>query len=82
MRLNTIFFQDLFAPFTVVAVRETTLGGNQWIEDLERLKWEMETNDILLNDNPTVPPVVVEDDNVNVLMNPMDIRTFIIKVSR
>ncbi|GLV46666.1 Lysosomal alpha-mannosidase II [Carabus blaptoides fortunei] len=31
--------KNLFTPFTVKSVRETTLGGNQWIEQNQRLKW-------------------------------------------
>lgn len=75
--------QDLFAPFTVTSVRETTLGGNQWIEEMNRLKWDIETNEVNKSsfESPATP-ILVGENFINVLMKPMEIRTFVINVSR
>ena len=71
--------QDLFSAFTVASVHETTLGGNQWLEEKDRLKWRPEANEILGNDS--VVPLQSEDkDGMNVLLKPMQIRTFIVKL--
>ncbi|XP_033224967.1 lysosomal alpha-mannosidase-like [Belonocnema kinseyi] len=72
--------QDLFSTFTVASVFETTLGGNQWLEKKDRLKWTPEANEILENDS-VLPPESEKLDVVNVLLNPMEIRTFIVKLT-
>ncbi|XP_043267242.1 lysosomal alpha-mannosidase isoform X1 [Venturia canescens] len=79
----TINIQDLFAPFTLLSIHETTLGGNQWIEDVNKLKWYPESNDIDRGffGNYT-SPLSVNDFEINVVMKPMEIRTFVIKVAR
>lgn len=69
--------QDLFADYEIITVRETTLGGNQWIEELTRLKWQTESNDI--DDESNLREILkIEDGVINVLLKPMEIRTFII----
>ncbi|XP_063974588.1 lysosomal alpha-mannosidase isoform X1 [Diachasmimorpha longicaudata] len=70
---------DLFADFDVVAVRETTLGGNQWIEDQDRLQWTSETNEVLPDLEDFKVQVEVLDGAVNVLLKPMEIRTFVVR---
>lgn len=72
--------QDLFSAFTVTSVHETTLGGNQWLQKKDRLKWTPEANEIL--ENYSVPPLESEKkDGVNVLLQPMEIRTFIVELT-
>ncbi|XP_011300932.1 lysosomal alpha-mannosidase isoform X1 [Fopius arisanus] len=70
---------DLFADFDVAWVRETTLGANQWIEDKSRLEWTSETNEIFPNSQGLNNGVRLQDGVVNVVLKPMEIRTFVIK---
>ncbi|CAD1474134.1 unnamed protein product, partial [Heterotrigona itama] len=72
--------QDLFATFTVVSIKETTLGGNQWIQDMNRLKWESETNDVFQMEDNLSHSVEMEGSVINVLLKPMEIRTFIVEI--
>lgn len=71
--------QDLFKTFTIVSVKETTLGGNQWFKDMNRLKWDAETNDILYSEEQ-YQPVEIKDGIINIILKPMEIRTFILKI--
>ncbi|XP_043527609.1 lysosomal alpha-mannosidase isoform X2 [Frieseomelitta varia] len=72
--------QDLFATFTIVSIKETTLGGNQWIKDTNRLKWEPETNDIFQMEENLSHSVEMNGNVMNVLLKPMEIRTFIVEI--
>lgn len=73
--------KNLFSTFTILSIEETTLGGNQWLKDMDRMKWEAETNDVLQTDDDiSIPPVEIGEGVMNVLLKPMDIRTFILKV--
>ncbi|XP_033225298.1 lysosomal alpha-mannosidase-like [Belonocnema kinseyi] len=74
----TINIQDLFSAFTITSVRETTLGGNQWLEDNDRLKW-FSDEDFVVGKNYTFKPIVSQNQMEVVLM-PMQIRTFILDV--
>ncbi|XP_034939557.1 lysosomal alpha-mannosidase isoform X1 [Chelonus insularis] len=69
---------DLFMNFDIIAVRETSLGGNQWIENMKRLKWQAESNEIEEEVENFSELTKSEDDIINVVMKPMEIRTFII----
>lgn len=75
------FFQDLFSAFIVTSVRETTLGGNQWLEENNRLKWNTEENDIFKTNYSSVPLYSENEDAISVELKPMQIRTFIVKLS-
>ncbi|XP_015589369.1 lysosomal alpha-mannosidase isoform X1 [Cephus cinctus] len=75
-----INIQDLFSTFRIVSVRETTLGGNQWISELNRLKWNVESNNIINNQSNYVQEIN-QDGAINVLLKPMEIRTFIVEVA-
>ena len=55
-------------------IRETTLAGNQWIEDMHRLIWKTRTN---RNKDNNLPPL---HDIPVVTLRPMEIKTFVIKV--
>ncbi|XP_053988963.1 lysosomal alpha-mannosidase isoform X2 [Hylaeus volcanicus] len=76
-----INIQDLFKTFTILSVEETTLGGNEWLEDTNRLKWEIETNDVLREKENIPQPVQTGEGVINVLLKPMEIRTFVIKTA-
>jgi hypothetical protein len=79
--LNPHLFQDLFKPFSIVLARETTLGGNQWLSESHRFKWQSESNDIdsTLEDD-VYSPSSSEEDALTITLGPMQIRTFIIDV--
>ncbi|XP_072745213.1 lysosomal alpha-mannosidase isoform X1 [Anoplolepis gracilipes] len=72
--------QGLFSTFSIESIKETTLGANQLLSENNPLKWEPETNDIILDEEGKIQPVEVHDDVINVLLKPMEIRTFILKV--
>lgn len=36
-------FQDVFRTFEIASIRETTLAGNQWLEDVKRLNFTAKT---------------------------------------
>lgn len=72
--------QDLFSTFSIQSIQETTLGANQLLSENNRMKWEPETNNITLNKEENIQPVEIHDNIINVLLKPMEIRTFILKV--
>lgn len=49
--------KDLFTAFEIVSVQETTLGGNQWMKDNNRMKF---------NTNGTLEDLVYEDIDLNI----------------
>lgn len=75
-------WQDLFSAFSIQSIQETTLGANQLLSENNRLKWEPETNDIIPDKEGNIQPVEIHDDIINILLKPMEIRTFILKVDR
>ncbi|XP_070524278.1 lysosomal alpha-mannosidase isoform X4 [Cardiocondyla obscurior] len=74
--------QDLFSTFSIESIKETTLGANQLLNENKRMTWEQDTNDILQNEEENMQPVEFSDKVINVLLKPMEIRTFILKVKR
>lgn len=74
--------QDLFSTFLIESIKETTLGANQLLSENNRMEWEPETNEIILNEEDNIQPVEIHDNVVNVLLKPMEIRTFILKVNQ
>ncbi|XP_014487574.1 PREDICTED: lysosomal alpha-mannosidase isoform X1 [Dinoponera quadriceps] len=74
--------QDLFSTFSILSIEETALGANQRLSDMNRMKWEAETNDVLQEAEENVQPVQIQDNVTNVLLKPMEIRTFILTVKR
>ncbi|KAM0728650.1 Lysosomal alpha-mannosidase [Formica fusca] len=74
--------QNLFATFLIQSIKETTLGANQLLSENNRMKWELETNDVILDEEENVQPVEIHNDGIKVLLKPMEIRTFILKVVR
>lgn len=67
--------------FTIESIKETTLGANQLLSENKRMKWEPETNDIMQNEESR-QIVEIYDNIINILLKPMEIRTFILKVNR
>ncbi|KAL6449015.1 hypothetical protein ACFW04_000614 [Cataglyphis niger] len=77
-----INIQDLFSTFSIQSIKETTLGANQLLCENDPMKWEPETNDIILDKEENIQHVEVHGNMIHVLLNPMEIRTFILKVVR
>ncbi|CAL8126674.1 unnamed protein product [Orchesella dallaii] len=68
----TISLEDLKKALpSVKSIRETTLGGNQWIQDMNRFDW--------------IPRIQQDDNNHHtkvvdgsIVLNPMEIKTFLV----
>ncbi|XP_049803878.1 lysosomal alpha-mannosidase-like [Schistocerca nitens] len=67
--------EELFTPFVVKSIRETTLAANQWLGEYDRLNWT-DTSGISM-DSWEVP-----NDIPNISLKPMQIRTFVVEVTR
>ncbi|KAL1517915.1 hypothetical protein ABEB36_001615 [Hypothenemus hampei] len=73
-RSVTIDLEDLFTTFDIEEIHETTLGGNQWLEENERLAFKTTfQSDVLEFDRQSE-----ESDKYIIRLDPMQIRTFII----
>ncbi|XP_046734873.1 lysosomal alpha-mannosidase isoform X4 [Diprion similis] len=79
-----INIKDLFLPFTVKNARETTLGGNQWLNESERLRWVSDSNEVHRERenvrDADAGSIHVSDEAINILLHPMEIRTFVIEI--
>ncbi|XP_076297759.1 lysosomal alpha-mannosidase II [Lasioglossum baleicum] len=64
---------SLLANYTILTIRETSLGANEYVDTVERMQWHAESNEIL---------ETLEEDlgqsSAIVRLNPMDIKTFLI----
>ena len=69
--LETLFLSSSVA---VESFRETTLGGNLWVEDVERLRFMKDSNEI-----PPLKTDRTEPSQWAITLDPMEIRSFIIK---
>ncbi|XP_044592334.1 lysosomal alpha-mannosidase isoform X2 [Cotesia glomerata] len=75
----TVNLLDLFINIEIISVRETSLGGNQWIEDMKRLQWQIDSNEV--DDQPyNFIPINRRGGAVEIVLNAMEIRTFIMTV--
>jgi len=72
----------LFSTFSIESIKETTLGANQLRSENNPMKWKTETNDVIGDEQEYVQSVEIQDDVINVILKPMEIRTFILKVKR
>jgi len=72
----TVNLQEIFKPFSITWVRETTLGANQWLDEVSRLIWKKEDNRVDDNEEQVKP-----QDLPEITLIPMAIKTFIIEVS-
>ena len=76
-----IFQQDLFSGFSIDSIQETTLGANQWSEDVHRLKWHSEENGTS-RDKERIKKIKITKRSISVTMKPMEIRTFIVSIGK
>ncbi|XP_067011637.2 lysosomal alpha-mannosidase [Anabrus simplex] len=81
-RPATVSLRKLFAAFTILSLRETTLGANQWLTDSTRLIWKADTNEVFESSHikQKSKRLNFAEDLLSVTLNPMQIRTFIIEV--
>ncbi|XP_050429142.1 lysosomal alpha-mannosidase-like isoform X2 [Adelges cooleyi] len=70
--------QDLFTKFRIVSLRETILGGNQWLSENNKLSWRTDDNDLEVDESPTRSYKTV--DPTHILLTPMQIRTFVSEI--
>ncbi|XP_071953152.1 lysosomal alpha-mannosidase-like [Antedon mediterranea] len=71
----TVSFKNLFVSFDVLSVREVSLSANQFAEDATRLKWKVMDSDQMMPSNKK--PIPVSPKTLNVLLSPMQIRSFL-----
>ncbi|XP_076263633.1 lysosomal alpha-mannosidase-like [Rhynchophorus ferrugineus] len=82
--------KDLFVGFNIASLKETTLGGNQWLKDSKRLKFNtnsklkevLNINDKTDSSKAKTSNLQDDIDNLEIVLNPSDIRTFIIDITR
>ena len=73
----TAFIQSLHLGSSIKWIRETALGGNVWAEDVDRLKFRVESNDIrawLNKKESTTASDLTVFETIDLM--PMQIRTF------
>jgi hypothetical protein len=69
-------FQNLFTAFNITSTRKTTLAGNQWIEDLNKLAWKS------ASDRAKGQSASYDPDTRAATLKPMEIGTYIISVTK
>ncbi|XP_011704639.1 PREDICTED: lysosomal alpha-mannosidase isoform X1 [Wasmannia auropunctata] len=82
-----IDIQNLFSMFSIESIKETTLGANQLLSENKPMQWKLETNDVIQDEEVSCKQAEcslpeVHDNIINILLKPMEIRTFILKVKR
>ena len=75
-----IDLRNLFGPFEILDIRETTLAGNQWLDQNERL--ESQTVDDSGRKSGKRAAVIQALDDYQITLNPMQIRTFVIEIQK
>lgn len=70
--------QDLFPKFHIQSIYETTLGANQHAKENQRLLWKAEKNEVPKMEDETL---MITNDDCTVSLKPMQIRTFVVKLS-
>ncbi|XP_046584534.1 lysosomal alpha-mannosidase-like isoform X4 [Haliotis rubra] len=78
----TVSLKDLFVPFDIEAVTELTLGSNLPLSQLNRLQWK--TTDSGHTDTTLrfKPVSLSEAAPLDITLNPMEIRTFQVKLTQ
>ncbi|XP_025208867.1 lysosomal alpha-mannosidase-like isoform X1 [Melanaphis sacchari] len=71
--------QDLFTKFRIVSLKETILGGNQWLSENTKLTWIPENSNSSDTKQPIRPDQTLSDPK-HVMLTPMQIRTFVAEI--
>lgn len=66
--------------FEILGVRETTLAGNQWLNEATRLKFHYDIDPKPATFTQKMDTVVDSDDPYLITLNPMQIRTFVLQL--
>ncbi|XP_060715118.1 lysosomal alpha-mannosidase [Tachysurus vachellii] len=72
----TVSLQKMFSSLELMGVSEMSLGANQWKEDVNRMQWKF-------NRSETAAPLherVGDPSPWEITLNPMEIRTFLLRV--
>lgn len=75
----TLSLKSMFSAFDIVSAKETTLGANQWLDQVKRMTWPVESNEIKSGTDDR--SVENGDDVLSVTLKPMEIRTYIVEVA-
>ena len=67
----TVDLNSLFSNLSIVQITEMTLTGNTPLSELSRLQWN--------TDSEAPSPKFIPTQDGLVVLNPMDIRTFIVQ---
>ncbi|XP_050536748.1 lysosomal alpha-mannosidase-like [Daktulosphaira vitifoliae] len=70
--------QDLFTKFRIVSLRETILGGNQYLSEHTKLSWRTDDNTLSYDDKSSNKNKNI--DPKYIVLTPMQIRTFIAQI--
>ncbi|XP_022237398.1 lysosomal alpha-mannosidase-like [Limulus polyphemus] len=76
-----VSLKDMFTPFNVVNVTETTLGANQPLRKASRFAWNIEHNSTRTNVNTGHQRDAPTGPEFNITLNPMEIRTFLVTLN-
>jgi lysosomal alpha-mannosidase len=83
-------FENVFRSFDIASIREVTLSANQWIEDAKRFKFrpdpELPGQSENLSSQERFIQMATESNSklaldYEVVLNPMQIRTFIVTLN-
>jgi lysosomal alpha-mannosidase len=78
----TVDLTGLFSLFDITEIRETALAANRWLDELqakEKYVWNVKGGGKASNNRSTP---AVKADELQISLEPMQIRTFVIKVSK
>ncbi|GLV45785.1 Lysosomal alpha-mannosidase II [Carabus blaptoides fortunei] len=75
----TVNIKQLFTDFDIIQVEEMSLGGNQFISEVDKLKWKAECDEL---DENTVAVNNVTNNAFEIQLSPMQIKTFLITIDR
>lgn len=75
----TLSLKSMFSAFDIISAKETSLGANQWVEQVKRMTWPIESNEINHTNNDDLSKE--HNDVLSITLKPMEIRTYIIDVA-
>lgn len=70
----------MFTKFRIVSLKETILGGNQWLPENTKLTWMTENNVSRDREQPAKTDQELLDPK-HVMLTPMQIRTFVAEIT-
>ncbi|GAB1599975.1 lysosomal alpha-mannosidase-like [Argonauta hians] len=68
----------ILKDYNISGIKEMTLGGNIELKDINRLKWESDTQNSMEDEYADRKPI----DGTLVVLKPMEIRTFMVKIQK